>query len=173
MATYLTVNYFIGELLIPNITGTAPAATASANNLKWFIAQYEPEFLELLLGTDLYEEFLAGLAANPVPAKWTALKNKIYQVDTQNGVYLSPAANYIYYHVMRDQITMTTSVGEVKPGKDAARPVSNTSKMVLAWNNMADKAEKIWEWLEENIDTYDTFDPYQENPFEKINIWNI
>ena len=131
MSTYLTVDYFIGELNIPNITGTSPAAVANANNLKWFITEYEPQFLEMLLGEDLYAEFLAGMAVVTPDAKWTALKNKIYLTDTPNGIYLSPAANYVYYHYQRDHITVTASTGETKNAKEAGTPaqVSNTMKM--------------------------------------------
>lgn len=186
MSNYLTVNYFNGELCVPNITGSAPAATANANTVKWFIAKYEPKFLELLLGEALYAAFLAGMTvtAPAVPAaKWTALKSKIYSEDSTSGLYLSPAASYVYYHIMRDRISMTTSVGEVKPDNKTVQPqsVNNVMKMVLAWNSMADDAAKIWEWLEldAQMATYvdalgvALFDPYQDDPFGKINMFNI
>ena len=186
----LTVSYFVGELQIPNITGSAPAVTPRVNELQWFIKKYEPEFLELLLGTDLYLEFSTGIAAASPLAKWTALKNKIYQIDTQNGTYFSPAAAYVYYHFMRNSQTATTSVGEIKPGKKSAVYVTNTMKMVTAWNDMCKECNEIWEWLEEDaqmavyVDTDGEalFDPYQDNPFEPeiisgqnyhMNMWNL
>lgn len=187
---FLSVNYFVGELQIPNLTGSAPAVTPRVNELLWFIKKYEPEFLELLLGEDLYLEFSAGIAATTPEAKWTTLKNKIYQIDSVNGIYMSPAAAYVYYHYMCNATTVTTIAGEVKPGKQSAVQVNNTRKIVLAWQSMCDDSEEIWKWLEEDaqmatyVDTdgEELFDPYQENPFEPeiisgenyhMNIWNI
>lgn len=187
---FLTVNYFVGELQIPNITGSAPAVTPRVNELQWFISKYEREFLSLLLGEDLYAEFAAGIAVTTPDAKWTALKSKIYEIDTQNGVYLSPAASYVYYHYMCNAASVTTTVGEVKPGKPSTVQVNNTRKMVTAWRSMCEDCEKIWEWLEEDAqmatyvddDGNSLFDPYQENPFEPevisgrnyhMNIWNL
>jgi len=187
---FLSVNYFVGELQIPNLTGSAPAVTPRVNELLWFIKKYEPEFLELLLGEDLYLEFSAGIAATTPEAKWTTLKNKIYQIDSVNGIYMSPAAAYVYYHFMRNSQTATTSVGEIKPGKHAAVNVTNTMKMVSAWDDMCAECMEIWEWLEEDaqmavyVDTDGEalFDPYQDNPFEPeivsgknyhMNMWNL
>ena len=186
----LTVSYFIGELQIPNITGSAPAVTPRVNELQWFINKYEPEYLRLLLGDDLYTAFAAGIAAVTPEAKWTALKNKIYVIDSVNGVYLSPGAGYVYYHYMCNAMSVTTSVGEVKPGKPSTVQVVNTRKMVVAWRSMCEDSEAIWEWLEEDAqmatyvdgDGNALFDPYMENPFEPeiiegqnfhMNIWNI
>lgn len=175
MASYLTVNYFVGELFVPNIVGTSVVNTVNANNLKWFIAKYEPEFVEKLLGSVLYQQYLDGLAADIPAAKWLALKGKIYVVDTINDAYLSPAAGYVYYHFMRDHITLTTSMGEIKPKGESGVPTStsNTMKMVRAWNQMEYESQKIWAWLEENNATYPDFDPLQEDPFGNMNMFNI
>ncbi|MEI7792659.1 MAG: hypothetical protein WCI57_04215 [Candidatus Berkelbacteria bacterium] len=187
MPNTLTVSYFVGEFKIPDITGSSPVATANANNLKWFIAKYEPKFLKMLLGEDLAAAFLAGITvtAPAVPAaKWTALKNKIFVEDSTNSLYLSPAANFVYYHVMRDRITFTTSAGEVQPNNNSKTPVQQTNnrmKMVQAWNQMSEDVLVLWQWLEDNIETYPEFDPYQPDPFEyelqeiskTINMFNI
>lgn len=176
MTAYLTAKYFVGELLVPNVTGASSAVvTANLNNLKWYIGKYEPDFVEKLLGSDLYEEYLAGLAATNPAAKWTNLKNKIYIVDAENDVHISPAANYVYYHIMRSTITATTAMGEIKPKGEGGVPtsVSNTMKMVCAWNQMAEDCAKIWAWLEENNDIYPSFDPLQDDPFGTINMFNI
>ncbi len=71
---------------------------------------------------------------------------------------------------------MTASVGEVKPNTATTsnpEAVSNTQKMVLAWNSIAIDAAKIWEYLEEHLDEYPSFDPYQQDPFTNINMFNI
>lgn len=60
--------YFIGELNIPN-TDTV----AIGELVDWFIENYETEFLEKVLGYDLYKALKAGLIAPVVDQKWTDL----------------------------------------------------------------------------------------------------
>lgn len=179
MLLYLTPKYFVGELLVPNITGATPVAQANAISLQWFIIKYEPEFMKGLLGEELYEQFVDGLdvgeGVTPL-AKWTDLRDRIFQTVTIDGqpYYFSPAAGYVYYHIMRDMISATTAAGEVKQKTTgSAGSVTNTMKMVRAWNEMNTKCEEIWAWLEDENETYDTFDPTQENPFRTMNMFNI
>ena len=42
-------SYFVGELMIPGLTGTSPAAIANLAELQWFIYRYGSEYLTLLI----------------------------------------------------------------------------------------------------------------------------
>lgn len=60
--------YFIGELNIPNTDQNSVGEL-----LDWFIEKYETEFLEKVLGYELYKALKAGLQEVTVDQKWTDL----------------------------------------------------------------------------------------------------
>lgn len=172
---FLTSAYFVGELLIPNLTSPTAAGTANIAELQWFIDAYEKEFLEYLLGTELYEEFVAGIAVTPTPlAKWTNLKNKIY-VISGTPTYQSPAAGYVYFFYRRNKFSVTTGSAEVQPSHENATAVSHTAKQVRAWNMMVKQCEAIWEWLEEDTQAaiYTSFSDEFHGYLTRINEFGI
>ena len=172
MANYLTVDYFIGELAVGNLSGSNPAVTANVNVIKQYIALKEPVFMELLLGSDLYAEFLDGMAAQTPDAKWTELKDKIFKVDLLANTYISPAANYVFTFVF-EKMMRSYGVGEKKTNDQAVADKLNSMDLIRAWQSMRTMVSDIWEWLEENLDTYPSFDPYQEDPFDWYNAMGI
>lgn len=61
--------YFIGELNIPNTSNQAVAAA-----LDHFIEKYEVDFLQKVLGYELYTSFMSGIAHSPpIQDKWRIL----------------------------------------------------------------------------------------------------
>lgn len=101
---------------------------AVAALIQEFIDKYEPLFLKKLLGIDLYNEFIAGLAEDPIDSKWISLRD-----DTELKNML---VNYVYYWYMRNQSTLSAGISEVKPKAENATPVSSVDKQVRAWNEM-------------------------------------
>ena len=174
---YLTSSYFVGELEIPNITGTTNPEVANFTNLMNFILKYEKEFLKRLLGDDFYDEFVAGVEAEE--SKWTDLYDQIYTTETQTigddsyTLYISPSANYVYYHYMRNNQSVTMFSGEAKAKFENAEAASNLSKMVQAYNKMVDMIDDLWEWLDDNIATYTTWVAGNADSFPKINQMNV
>jgi hypothetical protein len=149
MATvpFLTKSYFIGDIFIPNLSQIIPSKPNNSNvaELTDFIAIYEPKYLKLLLGEDLYDLFYAGIGATSPDAKWTALKTKLYP-----DYYKTPAAYYVYFFLRRFQSTVTTLNGEVQPSFENTTPVNQNFKMIYAWNRMVELSTEIQEWLEES-----------------------
>lgn len=137
---------FTGKIKIAN-TAKADVAT----DLQIFIDDYEGEFLKLLLGETLYTDFIAGLDEDPIPAKWTALKDKI-------GVSI---ANYIYWFYMRDNNTQTVAMGETKGKSANAGSALPDEKIVRAWNEMVKICYTVVELINNNPDDYGTY--YIEN----------
>ncbi len=60
--------YFVGDLNIPN--SNLPDV---GENLDWYIEKYENQFLEKLLGYDLYKAFRNGLVQTTVEQRWNDL----------------------------------------------------------------------------------------------------
>lgn len=60
--------YFIGKLNLPQTGNTEGVALVED-----FIKRYEPEYLERVLGLNLYKAFIAGLQEDPIPDRWLDL----------------------------------------------------------------------------------------------------
>lgn len=151
--TFLDQSYFWGILRLPrlNVDGAAAgvpgrlATTTQEVLLEEYIATYEPEFLSLLLGGDLYAAMLQGLEAGDPDGIWEALKGQIF--CTGNGKPVSPAANYVYFQVKRLNKTADVVKGNVKPELSHARVSNDNARMVEAWNRMARWTVGFYRWL--------------------------
>lgn len=144
----IDASVFVGEI---SIAGTDSPVTSA--NLDAFIAKYEPKVLKMLLGTALYEELLVGLAEDPIPSKWSDLKTTVTPI----------VANYVYYWYIRDQVTRTTGVGNVKPKTENGSVSGDGLKQVRAWNEMAELCVDFN--LNIVIATYPSYIPPNDRPY--------
>lgn len=76
----IDTSYFRGDLEIAQLS-FAPVAA----NVTRFINQYEPKYLQAMLGYAIYKDFIAGLLADPIDSKWTDLLNGAEYIN-QYGV---------------------------------------------------------------------------------------
>lgn len=167
----LDQSYFVGELLIVGIAGTGPAQLSMKDELDWFIAIYEKKYLKLLLGDDFYTAFVADIEDET--GLYSDLKDMIYE-----ELLLSPVACYVYYWYMRNSVTQTAALNQIRTQSENAASYNNFDKMAKAWNLMVELSQEIWDHLEDNLDSYPDFQTYYNEiggafPFEKINTWNI
>lgn len=136
----IDASVFVGEI---SIAGTDSDVTSA--NLDAFIAKYEPKVLRMLLGPVLYGELVAGLADEPILEKWSDLKSTVTPI----------IANYVYYWYIRDQVTQTTGVGNVKPSTENGNISGDGLKQVRAWNEMAELC--VGFNLDINLATYPSY----------------
>lgn len=162
-------SYFVGELLIPGISGTSPGHIAAASDLDWFIAKYENEYLCAILGEDFADAVITDMDLDAGDRVYTELEGKIWDDDFK----LSPVAAYVYYFYWRNRITESTQMNEVRTFSENAVNQSGMDKMVFAWNTMVELSQHIWDYLIDNAETYTLFDADREFPFEKINNMNL
>jgi len=93
--------------------------------------------------------------------------------------YVSPIAGYVYYQWVRDQMTMNTGVGIVKPKSQNADRTDPSWRMTDAWNQMALDVFKCWQFLESTWYTDPTVYPSYDRTkidyafFQPINVFNI
>lgn len=161
-------SYFVGKYEITNVIGSAAPVVINAAKLTTFIVKYEPEYLRALLGTSLYDEFIAGLAVTPTPdAKWTDLKDKI--VDTINK--LSPIVPYVWNRYWTSEETKTSSLGQLLSKAENAQVVSGNTKLIRSWNDSMQGAETIYDWLilPEQRETY----PNQDTDLDFFYLTNL
>lgn len=167
--------YFTGEVYIPNLTGSGVVVTGNIEELNRFITKYEKLYLLYLLGQDLYEAFLAGLATAqqepPVPPaqKWIDLKAQLIDETAK----LSPIVGYVYYHYSRHRLSTSAALGEVEQSAENATNVLNTDKMMRAYNESVRDGRNVYDWLVKHAATYPDFDINHPYPLSVINIYGI
>lgn len=179
----LDITYFKGELYLPNLKlnvsdpvghSAKTMQTIGENDLGWYVAKYEEEFLIKLLGKELYDSFINGLNEQPIPTIWTNLKDAIY--TEKDGYKFSPSANYVFYWVSRRGRTKTAVQGEVIETLDYAENTSDADKLVKVYNDMCDMVNKFYcDFLCEKWDDYEQYSDGKlcPNNFRYINKWNI
>lgn len=163
MATLIDNTYFTGSIAIAQKSQAEVAA-----NLTAYIMQYEPEYLQKVLGYSFYKDFIAGLEEDPVPQKWadllngadfTSLDGKLKHwagfVAGEGASKLSPIANYVYWQFRMYNSTLTTGTGENVSMNENSVQISPARKMCDAWNTMVNTNWVLWEFLFVNKDTYD------------------
>lgn len=178
--TFLDHTYFQGEEYLsdlqasPNAVGVAAfIQVAGEQNLNWFIAKYEPEFLVKVLGLELYNDFSEGMQEETPDKRWINLKDSLYW--SVNGYKFSPAANYVYYWAKRAGRTQTTMKGEVIGELDYASTAEDADKLIKAWNDMCDLLIRFRYFLQENRDSFEGYRHCYcyHSEFQKINKFGI
>lgn len=122
MANIITKSDFTTDIKIAN-----KSDVAVNEDLTNFINKYEPRFLNMLFGPDFAALFVAGLAMDPVPQRWTDLLTPDLRIAM---------ASYIYYYYQRDQYSQTVGIGVVKTNPQNALLWSARDKVARAWEEM-------------------------------------
>ena len=160
---------FIGDVMLPNVAGTGAMATQLIN----FIAKYEPKYLKAIFGVEFYDLLIAGLAATD--ADYEGMRDRGTFVD-RNGITRdwlglkeigeSPIANYVYYQLMKYNVSQTQGVGESMSAVENGTRASSIPKMVEAWNQMVDWNYTLHEYMMAKYENEDLFPEYIgiENP---------
>lgn len=147
---FLDASYFRGDLYLPSIhfrertVGMSVADQVTGEqDLCYYIRKYEVDFLEKLLGRCTAHAFIKGMEEGD--EQWKELYEIIYY--TEFGYKLSPAANYVYFHLMRNNSLQNSQFGLIRQKSDHSDVVSITPKMVLVWNDMVRQNLRIAEKL--------------------------
>jgi|26BtaG_2_1085354.scaffolds.fasta_scaffold25633_3 hypothetical protein len=188
MKPRLTNEYFVGEILILNLTGDGDPVDANQTDLRYYFTVYEIRYLKLLLGydydraqdgEDLFTEFNDALVAadndyDSLSSKWQDLHDQIYPLKTDdNPFYVSPAAYYVYFFYTRQNVKIKTTTGNATPVFENAVASESVNTLVFAWNRMAELSDDISEWLLDNVSTYDTYVAATPNLLTPINRFGI
>jgi hypothetical protein len=110
------------------------------------IDEYEPELLEELLGSVLYQSLIEGLEDDPVEQKWADLATKVKK----------SIMCYVYWFYIRDNSTFTTGTGEVRPSNQNSDVVSPNTKTYDRWNEMVKNNFEVIKFIRENPGDYPT-----------------
>lgn len=160
-------SYFIGKINLPQ-TGNTPGRA----EIDQFIETYEKEYLQRVLGYDLWKAFTDETGGSgEIDQRWTDL---LTGAEYSHGDHThkwegfedkpSPIAQYVYYRYMEDKAIDTVLVGTSTGDTDNATRVSPAAKMLDAWNNMIRLNVKLWNFLNANRSTYPEWKGYQSWP---------
>lgn len=149
----ITANYFEqNPLYIPqakqNNGINADVYDAGASKLDKAIKKHEKAYLRLLLGRELYAEYITS----PEDAKWDALNALLY--DTEN--LESPIANYIYFWYLDENIGTYDGSLFLTTKHENSNNHSVIYNQIKAWNEMVGMNEPILTYLARNINTIET-----------------
>ncbi len=136
----ITIHDFKGETKIAQLDNAGVQ-----ENLEYFIDKYEYKFLKSLLGKTLADEFIEGLAQDPVEEKWTELQD---ETDLKEMLVY-----YVYYWYSQNQTTTTAGTGETKAKNENSNVASNWDKTVKIWNEMV----KLTRVFDLSTETYPDF----------------
>lgn len=152
---FLDASYFDGNTYLPAVSRDAAVGisvflqSVSQGNLDWFIVQYEPEYMKMLLGKRLYSAFIEGMEAETPLDKWVTLRDEIFQsVVYQDKTFkYSPAAEYVFCKFINRNISQTSSKGQVKARIYEADNSDLTNILPQVWNHMCDKSIEIQKFI--------------------------
>jgi hypothetical protein len=140
MANLIDTSFFIRDIKIPNVT-----YPAIAENVTQFIAKYEPQCLNLILGYDFYSLMLLELDTPRMQellngkGRWMGLVNQP-QKD-------SLIAYYTYYFFEEAMATQSTGVATSITKDESAMNVSPADKMIAAWNQFSYRTREMYYFL--------------------------
>jgi hypothetical protein len=152
MANIITRTFFDGGEL--NIPGTSQAAIQE--NLDYFIAKYEQDYLLKAIGYPLLKLFNADAYPVPVTPRFIDLLNGADFTDKCGNLKhwiglkvegQTPIANYIWWWYQRDNVTLSSSMGELKGKAENAGSASIVMKQYRAWNEMSTITDLLREFL--------------------------
>lgn len=129
----------ISDFKVPYSIAQAEQANVAAV-IQEYIDRYEPEYLNNLLGVELYGLYKATPGNYPELNAGASYVNE-YGVLVQQYGLKSGIVPYVYYFYLRERETFTTGSGEQKVNK--GNPQTGLYKQVNAWNDMVTKTWQI------------------------------
>lgn len=139
-----------------------------------FIAEHQYNVLIDLLGTELYNEFEAGLATIPILDKWTDLKDGVsgytdcygYVKNYKGLAYMLQP--YIFYHWLYFNEFKQTTTGTVITLNENSVKVTEYQRKDLAfkaWNEFIKRYNDTYLYLYTNIEDYNDVDIHHKHKY--------
>lgn len=131
----IDATYFKNDINLPSET---------YGNLTGFITKFEKELLIRLFGYGLYK-LISSYNAETSEQR---IKDIVEGKEFTDGDYtykwnglvntekVSIIAYYVYYYVMRDRVSQSTTTGEIIPGHENAEAIEIQAKVQSAWVKM-------------------------------------
>lgn len=169
----ISLDYFIRDIMIPNISATSTSNTALIQKLNLFIQKYEPQCLTKILGYALYKKVL-----NESTQRITDLVYGVEFTDTQGNLVkwkglvrpselISLIANFIYFYYEEYTKAHTAGVGTVLHNPEAGIAISPADKMSQAWNFFSEETYMMTDflWIQKDVDGVRVYPEFTRDQF--------
>jgi len=156
----IDTTYMVGRLVIKDITSPGNVGEAEKKLVNNFIKDYEPICMYSLVGKELYDALILGLAETTPETRWTTLRDKL--VDSVNKK--SPIANFVFFKYEEETQSVKTGTGYKKTELAGMVEVTDNAKKNAVWNDFANQVNIFMYWFKDNYSTY----PECENPTQYI-----
>lgn len=170
MANLIDTSYFVNEISVAQVD-YLPVATS----LTEFITKYEPIYSSRVLGKQLYDDFIAGLAEPIIDQKWLNLRDGAAYTDgcgnlTEwtgfvNDEKTSPIAFYVYRQWLNNSAQTTTGAGQATIETENAVRANIVQKVIVIWNQMVELNINLAGFIKANSADYGTYKPYYEGQY--------
>jgi hypothetical protein len=130
MAAIIDTDNFVGVINIDTSKNT------TVDELEAFALIYEPLYLNALMGTQMYFDFMANLT----DTKYTNLINGTSEVFQWEGRYLKlnglkvMLSYFIYFHYLQTQKNFNSIRGQVEANIETATKVNPSNELIRAYN---------------------------------------
>lgn len=157
-------SYFTGKLNLPQ-TGNNEGLLL----VNEFIERYEPEYLQKVLGYNLWKAFSEGIdGSGEIEQRFIdLLEGKEFEYSGKTykwvGFETKPIQNYVYYHFLDNAAYDTVQVGHSVGKLDNAIAVAPEVKAINAWNEMVLENHILYKFLQANKTTYPEWDSCQSS----------
>jgi hypothetical protein len=163
----IDISFFTKLINVPNSGNSEIAETLNS-----YVAQYEPEFLEKVLGYSLFKAYKDNSASqrfvdiitgkeftdlNGNLNKWNGLVKTIVPASTNPDIAAqkqSIIANYVYYNYRKENITQYTGLGEKIFSSEEVSTVSPRRRLVIVWNEISKEVNQLIQFLDANQAVY-------------------
>jgi len=135
----VTTKLFEGTLAIGQIEQAHIAA-----RVQWFIDEYEPLFLRMLLGRELAELLKTEFEKPEHDTKWNELAKQIEPM----------AVRYVYCYYKSNSENLSAGVGSVKPRAKNATREPEINNTIPRWNEMVDMVMAFQHWINNRKSDY-------------------
>lgn len=131
-----------------------------------YIDRYEKFYLVMLLGADLYADFIADLTPTTPQTPQTPIYQSIFDsfdIDYSNCIYSSEGikqmlVEFIYFHILRDLPNEKRLSGNVRLKSESAEAMPyNGLNLIPAYNQAVENYHNIQWYICENETNYPTY----------------
>lgn len=141
-------------------TGRYKIASNKFSDLQSYIDEYEPKYLRMLMGADLYALFVADLVANvPQTARFISVFDP-FNIDDGDCLMVSEGikkmlVQFIYYHYVVDMAFTNTQAGNVRNSMELSEQLGyKGSNTVQAYNEGVNNYKSIQWFICDNSEDY-------------------
>jgi hypothetical protein len=152
--------HFTNNIALPNTSVYEVITDVLAES----VDKYEDKYLNTILGYALNKLLQANINQSSGiyydlinGAEYTDLTGTVQKWQGFATIGSNPIANYIYYWVIRQNVTTTMDIGVRMANAENMINVSAMNKMMSAWNEMVEFNFRLHEFLYANKTSYTTY----------------